>query len=107
MLAISKSVTHRTWRGVGNLCLIPLQLQTKAQAGVINNWEALKCFDHCMFPQILFSSQLSQDSLPRESYSVITSSLMILGIFKHKYLNALKIMLAVSKVYRVQANQGE
>lgn len=79
----------------------------KAQAGAINNWEALKCFDHSMFPQILFSSQLSQDSQPRENYSVITSSLNFFGIFKHNYLNALKNMFSVSKVYRVQANQGE
>lgn len=80
----------------------------KAQPEAINNLEALNCFDHSMFPRILFSSQLSQDSLLRENHSVIISSLIFWGgIFKHKYLNALKNMLAVSKVYRVQANQCE
>lgn len=79
----------------------------KAKAGAINNWEALKCFEHSRFPQILFSSQLSQGSLARENHAVITLSLNFLGIFKHKHLNALKNMLAVSKVYRAQANEGE
>lgn len=38
---------------------------------------------------------------------MITSSLNFFEIFKHNYLNALKNMFSVSKVYRVQADQGE
>lgn len=79
----------------------------KAQPEAINNGEALKCFDHSMFPQNLFSSQLSQDSAKGKPFSDNFFTEFFWRIFKHKYLNALKNMLAVSKVYSIQANQGE
>lgn len=66
-----------------------------------------KCFVHNRFLQILFSSQLSQDSLPRENHPVITYSLNFLGIFKQKALECSENMLTLSKVYRFQANQSE
>lgn len=55
---------ERSWEPV----LASSAVANKAQAGAINNWEASKCFEHSKFPQILFSSNLSQDSLPREKF---------------------------------------
>lgn len=69
------------------------EVANKAQAGAIDNWGTFKCFDHNRFPQFLFSSPLSQDSLPRENLLVITYSLNFWRIFKQKHLSALKICL--------------